>query len=241
MDNLQQHFSKYFYPKIANTNELKREAFGIRHQVYCEELGFEPLKADGQEKDDFDDRSIHLLLQHIGSQKYAGNVRLVCSSSEDELLPIEKYCLDSFYADGIKPSQFPRHKLCEISRLAVPVDFRRRSMDKYEGSEQGGINTEIYSETELRCFPFIAVGLYLEIVAVAKRKGIEHFFVMMEPRLARSTAFVGIKWQQVGDVVEYHGKRAAYYINLDMFYKTISPSFLTMLEYLEKELHSQSV
>ena len=114
-------------------------------------------------------------------------------------------------------------------------------MDKYEGSSQGGINTEVYSETELRCFPFIAVGLYLEIVAVAKRKGIQHFFVMMEPRLARSTAFVGIKWQQVGDVVEYHGKRAPYYINLDMFYQTLSPSFRVMLDHLETELQKQSV
>jgi N-acyl amino acid synthase of PEP-CTERM/exosortase system len=77
-------------------------------------------------------------------------------------------------------------------------------------------------------------------VAVAERKGIQHFFVMMEPRLARSAGFLGIKFEQVGEVVDYHGQRAAYYINLEMFYKNLSLSCEVMLKHLKRELHKQN-
>jgi N-acyl amino acid synthase of PEP-CTERM/exosortase system len=237
---LPRHFSKYFSPEVATAEEIQAEAFRIRHRVYCEELGYEKTKSSGLETDDYDARSLHLLIRNNSSKKYAGTVRLVCSSNGNELLPIEKYCLHSFYPHSVKPEHFPRDQICEISRLAVPLDFRRRSTDKYDGASEGAFNTVNYSEREIRCFPFITVGLYLEIVAVAERKGIQHFFVMMEPKLARSAAFVGIKFEQVGDIIEYHGKRAAYYINLEMFYKNVSPTCAVMLNNLKKELYKQN-
>ena len=43
---------------------------------------------------------------------------------------------------------------------------------------------------------------------IAIESGINHAFVMMEPRLARSMQFVGIKFEQIGPAIEYHGKRA---------------------------------
>ena len=240
LKKLTRHFSKYFSPEVAMAEETQAEAFRIRHRVYCEELGYEEPRSSGLERDDYDTRSLHLLIRNISSEKYAGTVRLICSSNSNELLPIEKYCLHSFYPHGVKPEHFPRDQICEISRLAVPLDFRKRSTDQHEGAAQGAINRGIYSETEMRCFPFITVGLYLEIVAVAERKGIQHFFVMMEPKLARSAAFLGIKFQQVGEITDYHGKRAAYYINLDMFYKNLSTNCEIMLKHLKRVLHMQN-
>jgi N-acyl amino acid synthase of PEP-CTERM/exosortase system len=66
-----------------------------------------------------------------------------------------------------------------------------------------------------------------------------HAFVMMEPRLARSLSFVGIHFKQLGEPVEYHGKRAAYYINSDMFRKNISSGYIKLMKSIEKELFAE--
>lgn len=238
-DAIPRHFSQFFIPRFANTLAYREEAYRVRHKVYCEELGFEEIRENGLETDEFDANSLHLLIQNIATKDYAGTVRLVCSSNSSELLPIEKFCEHSLHPDSTHPGQFPREKICEISRLAVSADFRKRASDKFAGAAEGGINTSTYSEKEIRCFPFIAVGLYLGVAALSKQKGIEHFFVMMEPKLARSMAFIGIKFEKIGDTIEYHGKRAPYYINHKILTDSMSPSLGIMLQNLSKELSQQ--
>lgn len=223
------HFSTYLTPTIASSEELKNEVYRIRHNVYCEELAFEPVREDGLELDEFDAFSMHCLIQHVSSQNYAGTVRIVRPTEEHQKLPIEKYCLNSITHEELNPANFAREDICEVSRLAVPKAFRRRQMDDHDGAAVGIINQQSYSETELRCFPFIAVGLYFAAAGMALEQGIKHAYVMMEPRLARSMGFVGIKFQQIGPVVDYHGKRAPYYINQKLLNTSLSPSFAKML------------
>ena len=38
--NLSQGFTRYFDIAPAVSDELQDQAYGIRHRVYCEELGF---------------------------------------------------------------------------------------------------------------------------------------------------------------------------------------------------------
>lgn len=223
------HFSTYLIPTIANDEELKKEVFKIRHNVYCEELAFEPVKSNGLELDEFDNFSLHCLIQHVASKSFAGTVRIVRPTEDHQKLPIEKYCLNSITDDELNPANFAREDVCEVSRLAVPRAFRRRQIDNHDGAAVGIINQQSYSETELRCFPFIAVGLYFAAAGMALEQGIKHAYVMMEPRLARSMGFVGIKFQQIGPVVDYHGKRAPYYINQKLLNTSLSPSFAKML------------
>jgi N-acyl amino acid synthase of PEP-CTERM/exosortase system len=66
-----------------------------------------------------------------------------------------------------------------------------------------------------------------------------HGYVMMEPRLARSLSFIGINFKQLGSPIEYHGKRAAYYINSDMFRTSISSGFTRLLQSIERDLFEQ--
>nr|WP_268820250.1 PEP-CTERM/exosortase system-associated acyltransferase [Paraglaciecola sp. G1-23] len=233
------HFSEYLGPVIAFSDLQKSESYKIRHNVYCQELKFEELKPNGLEIDSFDSHSTHCLIKHIPSGDYAGTVRIVKSTNENQLLPIEKYCISSIDENKVHPSDFPRHEICEISRLAVPAQFRKRQTDKFTGSATGVINENIYSERELRCFPFIAVGLYLTAASVCLRLGIKHCFVMMEPRLARSLRFVGIPFDQVGPVVEYHGKRAPFYISRHQLMNSMSPGFKSMLTNIDKKVEEQ--
>ena len=233
------HFATYLSPLVALDQELQEEVYKIRHKVYCEELQFEPPKENGMEIDDFDAFSMHCLIQHVSSKHFAGTVRIVRPTEPQQQLPIEKYCLDSITDDVLNPANYDRKDICEVSRLAVPKEFRRRQMDDFDGAAVGVINQQTYSETELRCFPFIAVGLYFAAAALALEQGIKHAYVMMEPRLARSMSFVGIKFQQIGPVVDYHGRRAPYYINQSLLEKSLTPSFAGMLRDVRNGLSSR--
>lgn len=238
---ISKHFSRYFLIIDAQKPELKKVVYGIRHQVYCIEEQFEPANDNQQERDEFDAYSLHCVLQHLGSQSFAGTVRVVWPKQDNEVIPIERYCSDSITELEYHPSNFPKGSVCEISRLAVPFDFRRRQADKFDGSGTGVINESDYSEDELRCFPFIAIGLYLAAAGQVYNHRIPHTYVMMEPRLAKSMAFIGIKFKQIGPPVYYHGVRAPYYISHDVFFEHLSPSFNVMFDLIRNQLKVQSL
>lgn len=237
--NIAEHFTQFLEPQIAVNSLLKEEAFKIRHNVYCEELGFEKVKEGGLEKDEFDEQSIFSLIKHKPSSIYTSCVRMVRVEKEGQLLPIEKFCLDSITDEKLHPSRFNRKEICEISRLAVTADFRRRKTDQFKGSGTGVIQESSYSEVELRCFPFIAIGLYMSSAIMAAGTGIRHVYVMMEPRLARSMKFVGIKFQQLGEPIDYHGLRAPYYITPAEFYSNLSPGFKNLYKAIEHDICEQ--
>lgn len=255
--SIAKHFSKYLQPVMAHDEVTKKAAFNIRHQVYCEELGLEPVNLEKQEKDEFDDYSIHSLIKHLPPKtksikrfiptsrssrvlytpRYAGTVRVVRPEHHGEIIPLQKYCLDTISPNKINPQDFPPHEVCEISRLAVPVEFRRRQNDKFEGAATGLINQQTYSEAELRCFPFIAIGLYLTGGSIILENKVPHAFAMMEPRLARGMRFVGIQFEKIGPTVDYHGKRAPYYIEAATFIDNLNPGFKMLLKNIRNALN----
>ncbi|PCJ30537.1 MAG: GNAT family N-acetyltransferase [Gammaproteobacteria bacterium] len=237
--NIARHFTQFLQTELANTDELRSEVYKLRHNVYCEELAFEEIKAAGEEKDEFDPRSLFILIKHKSSNNYSSCVRIVKSENTKELLPIEEFCMDAITDEEFHPRNFARHEIAEISRLAVKADFRRRKTDKFKGSAIGAISETTYSELELRCFPFIAIGLYMAAASLAIESGIKHVYVMMEPRLARSMKFVGIKFHQLGKPVEYHGTRAPYYINAQIFMDNLSPNFKSLYRSIEQDLIAQ--
>ncbi len=237
--NIAEHFTQFLEPQVAVNDALKAEAFKIRHNVYCEELAFEEVKEGGEERDEFDEQSIFSLIKHKPSNNYTSCVRVVRIEEEGQLLPIEKFCLDSITDETLHPSRFNRKEICEISRLAVKSDFRRRKTDQFKGSGTGVIQESNYSEVELRCFPFIAIGLYMAAANMAIETGVRHAYVMMEPRLARSMKFVGIKFQQLGEPIDYHGLRAPYYINPEIFLSNLSPGFKNLYKAIEHDISQQ--
>ena len=58
----------------------------------------------------------------------------------------------------------------------------------------------------------------------------------MEPKLARSLRMLGIEFNQLGQVIEYHGKRAAYRLSPEEFFHQISPSLHRFYRKIMKEL-----
>lgn len=229
------HYARYFQPLVAANAEDIRSVYRIRHDVYCTELGFEPTNPQQLERDEFDDYSDYCLVRHKSSNTYASTVRVVAPSGQ-QLLPLEKYCEGAINDVALHPQNFAREDICEISRLALRASFRRRKADQFQQSAIGGINVAELYEEELRCFPFITASMYLAATVVAERNNIKHAYVMMEPRLARSTALLGIKFQQIGPVVEYHGQRAPYYITAERIRSNLPITLRPLMEMIEREV-----
>lgn len=231
-------FHEYFLPMLANTTEQREQAFRIRYEVYCREFGFERPEQhpDGMETDDYDAQSVHCLLVHQPSQRAAGCVRLVLPDANDPQapLPFEKHCMNSLDQAVAGPLLANRSAIGEISRLAVISEFRRRRNET--SSPEGDPEAAGYSLIEQRHFPFIAVGLYLCAASTGMLTGLEGVFAMMEPRLARHLSRYGIRFTQVGQVIDYHGPRAPFYITRDDLLHGLKPEISALLDAITSDL-----
>lgn len=237
-------FCKYFRVVVADSPALRDEVFRIRYKVYCKELRTEPEEnfPDGREFDSFDESAVHCLLQHRISGEYAGCVRLVFNDPADpaSLLPFELFCRESLHPSVIQTVLPHRGSFGEISRLAVPVDFRRRK------GEQG--MAVPFQPDEMQPpgagqrrhnFPHISAGLFLAAAAMGLIRDMNGVFAMMEPRLSRYLRQLGIEFEQVGEEVHYHGRRAAFYITKEGL--KLNNDVAELLEFIVSEIRTRLV
>ncbi len=201
-------FSKYFTAVPATTEALRDECFRIRHEVYCKELQYEPLRPDGRETDAYDAHSVYCLLRANESGRFIGCIRLILPNPQDPatLFPFEKTCAATIERDLVDPLKMDRTKVAEVSRLAVVSAYRRRKSDQ---DTAGTISQEDFGSPERPRFPYVPVGLYLGMIAQAQRFGIDTLFVLTEPRLARHLSLLGVHIKRIGGPVEHRGRARA--------------------------------
>jgi len=240
---LAENFNQYFEVKFASTQALRCESFKIRHEVYCEELGWEPQRDNRMEMDECDDYSFALLLVHKRTGQYAGTARLVIPPpSEPTLkLPFEKHVLDRIETNLVDFDALPRGSFSEISRLAVPEAFRRRLGEKNVPFVVNDLNpvSDVFSEEERRNFPNIAIGLYLGIIAFADLCNHDSMYVVVEPRLKKRLERLGFLFEQLGEELDYHGTRALYYLPRAKFIAHLNPEIFELYKLLRKQLETQ--
>jgi N-acyl amino acid synthase of PEP-CTERM/exosortase system len=205
--SLGEGFRRYFEVAAAFDEAGRNDVFGIRHEVYCEELGFEPVRADRRETDDYDRHSLHCLLRSVDdAHTLVGCNRLVLARPEDpdHPLPFERFCAATLDRSIIDPAKEARNAIAEVSRLAVRGRYRRR---KGETRVPVVLNDEDFGTPNQPRFPYIPIGLYLAVVAMARHEGIETLFVLTEPRLAEHFAKLGVKITRIGGPIEHRGTR----------------------------------
>ena len=236
-------FGKYFRVVVADSPALRDEVYRIRYKVYCKEMRTEREEQfpDGREYDIYDDSAAHCLLQHRPSGLYAGCVRLVYSDPvTSPTLPFEVHCHDSLYPSMVEAVLSHRGEFGEISRLAVPAEFRRRKGEQgtpipIQLDEQPtGSSRERRNQS-----PQITMGLFLAAAAMGLIKGMSGVFAMMEPRLSRYLRQVGLEFEQAGEEVDYHGKRAAFYITKEGL--KLNGDMAALLDYITNEIKAQQV
>lgn len=190
----------------AVTEELKLEAFKVRHKVYCAELGYEKNNFHGVETDNFDSHSTQMVVYSRAVKAYVGCLRLVHGRHNDVLhnLPMELHCagkLDQKIIDMVKQSG---HRYAEVSRLAIDKNFRhigRKDVTKALGKEKKS--------------SFVLISLYLGLQALARQQNVRYLLAIVEPRLLKNLHRHEIPAFQIGEAIEHRGLRVPILIDTE--------------------------
>ncbi|ARU56954.1 PEP-CTERM/exosortase system-associated acyltransferase [Oleiphilus messinensis] len=211
MGLLADRFTKYFSLQFAHTESLKERAFEIRHQVYCEELGWEPTNPTGKEMDPYDGHSLHCLLRHNPSDRFIGCIRLVNSISVlgSHSVPSEFHLMDQEDPE-YGGFNYPKGLYGEVSRLAIIADFRRRQGERGSPFPQAEFEEYKPCEEERRSCSYMAFGLYLSGIVLSSFLKHQYFVATMEPKLHVHLRRAGLRFRQVSPLFDFNGQRAVY-------------------------------
>lgn len=239
MDNessstLVENFERYFTVDFAHSEALKKQVYGVRYRVYCEEFEYEAvdLFPEKLEIDEYDPYSLHCLVTHRSSGMPAGCVRMV--PADVEPLPLERYCRSSLDQEYIDQLKLDRSTVCEISRLAVDTAFRRRPGEAL--TRYGEIEGLCFSAQEQRTFSLIAVACFLAATALTEIGSRTNVFAMMEPFLPRMMHRSGIDFHRVGMDIDYHGIRAPYFITTQSALENMRKEFLDLYFWIKQSI-----
>ena len=201
-------FKKYFEIVIADTPELRREAFKLRYGVVCYELpDCEPSNfPDGLETDEYDSRAIHALLYHRPTGALAGTVRLILPDTRNihNPFPIERYAGEAIDSHLVDFSKLPRTTTAEISRMILARQFRSRGQERFNVH---GVDDTTISLDGRRQFPHPVLGLVVALIYISAQHNITHWYAIMEPVLNRLLRQFGLALTPIGSLVNYHGRR----------------------------------
>jgi N-acyl amino acid synthase of PEP-CTERM/exosortase system len=226
MNDVVAAFNEYFEILNADSPELLCEVFHLRYQVLCIEQrapGFEASNyPEKMESDSYDRHSSHILLRHRPSEKFVGTARLILHDLLEpcKLFPTERHMrLDPALIDITK---LPRQSMGEISRLVVVRRFSRRR-DELLHALENGAQVEKWVPTMQRRFPHPMLALAVGIIRMSVENNVNHWLSVMEPALNRLLGLYGLQLDPVGPIIDHHGLRRPYYVDLvqmlDRMYK----------------------
>lgn len=176
----------------AATRAAQRDAQRLRHRVFCLERGILPGPAEeGFERDEFDDRSHHVVLRRRGDGEAIGTVRVVTGVPERPAgcLPMQRYCNPTLFRG------LPIGTLGEISRFAISKQARRE-----------GTNSDC----------LLRLGLMQGVLTVSRELGLSHWCALMERSLVRLLKATGVHFAPLGPMVEAYGLRQPSIAAIDM-------------------------
>jgi N-acyl amino acid synthase of PEP-CTERM/exosortase system len=231
--DLGEGFRQLFELTPALDDASRDLVFRIRHEVYCRDLGWEPEREDGRESDEFDRHSFHCLLRRRGTGELVGCTRLIVARPEnpDYPLPFEQSSKEVLDRSIVDPARLPRNTVGEVSRLAVLGAFRQR---KGEASTPVSVTEDDFGTRGPHArFPFIPVSLYLGAAAMARRAGIEHVFVLTEPRLASHFMRIGFDIRAIGGPIEHRGTRVPSLLSSSKVVAGLRPIIRPLYETIE--------
>lgn len=235
---LTEHFDHYFELLPVRDAETRHEVFRLRYAVYCQELGYEDPAAfpDGMERDEFDaGSSAYALLRHRDSRALVGCVRLILDvqGDADFRFPFERVCAGKLDTVALGLTTAGRARSGEISRLAIHEAFRRRAGEWH--TAEGG-QPPVDGAPQERRKPLLPMSLFLAATALAMNRGLDQVFVMMEPRLARLLGRSGVRFTQVGDIVDHHGQRGPFRITRPELESSLPPDAAALVQAMQTRL-----
>jgi N-acyl amino acid synthase of PEP-CTERM/exosortase system len=210
--------AEVFFKQVETEAEL-REVYRLRYQVYCLERGFEALEdhPEGIEKDKYDPYSVHFIALDA-DKKVIGTARLVKHNAIG--FPAVENCKFRINLDNI-----PADNIAEISRFAISKVLRRRVTDGVTGLPDPVADAEAARRLNIedrRLCPQVALGLLKALYRESKWLGIENWICAIEKATHILLRHHSVPFVQVGDEVEYHGRRAPYMVRLSVIERTMA-------------------
>ncbi len=212
--------TEFTFREADHSQALMEAIYRLRYQVYCVECGF-IRKEDypkQSEEDIYDPYSVHFVIEDTVG--VVGTTRLILDNPHG--LPFIEHCGSGL---SIDVGSLDREKICEVSRLAISKSYRRRENDGlyygYEGYDPSNKVSGI--EQAKRIKPMI-FGMYREIYQECKRRGITHFFALMEKSLWLLLRMHHFVFQPIGNEVDFYGKVRPY---------------MCVIKDLEREVHDK--
>jgi len=205
-------FDNNFEVYLADTEESKNIHYGIRYQVYCEEMGFEDEKKFPQqmEYDDDDAKSIHFIVKNKITGQWVGAMRLIYK--HDNLLPIEKACtIDEKHRNQ---NDF---ETVEVSRLCL-VKGARRGVNPPVGDVEKLSSLQLTSQiknipTQHKLNRLIIWGMIHVASEYCYNMDIKYCHLMTTSVLARVLARGGMDLISIGKSCQHRGERFPYKID----------------------------
>ena len=117
---------------LAKTPSEKNRALQLRHDVFMKEFNYKMKedKTNEIETDEYDEYSLHCLIEHKRSGLLAGCMRLIMPvtdpKSKFNKLPVEIQGAKSLNHQIIHPSIMSKLEICEVSRLAISKETKKR-------------------------------------------------------------------------------------------------------------------
>lgn len=242
--DIYEEFIKEFSMKIALKESDLKKSYSLRHRVFRDEFNYSlgTNMAVPFEFDEHDPHSITCIITHKKTKLTAGCVRLVKTSEKEnspcQLLPIEKNCSTGLTNPSHHPKNHNRKEICEISRLAVPKEFRKiKSLDDLNPIMDKKI-LDIH-QTQSHLMPIIGISLFLAATAIVGISDRRHVFAMMEKRFARLLGISGIIFHPAGSAINYHGLRSPFYIDQLEAEKSMKPKLQKLYTSIKTDLTHQ--
>lgn len=223
MDDLYEAFHQYFEIVIADTPSLLEIVFRMRYQKLCIDMnvpGYEAsLYPDGQEKDNYDEHSSHVLIRHRRMNEFIGTARLIMFDKKNpkKLFPAEQYT--QIDPDLFKANNFSRQHTGEISRFLIVKKFERRKAERRNFKTRESIAGA--AKTDRRSINNLTLVLMAGIVRVSAKYNISSWFTIMEPALNRLFGYYGLDLNPIGPAVQHYGLRRPYFGELKIILERV--------------------
>ena len=214
-------FDSDFEVVLADTEYSRRIHYQLRYQVYCLEEGFEDRSQfrDEEERDHWDEQSVHFLVRARQSREWVAAMRMVIS--EHGALPIEKLC----EIDPIVTPSAAGEPIAEISRICIIDGYRRTKsrLDKVidntaegrdcrpklaaTGIQAGQPGTRIHKSLILK-------GLLRAAAIYSRDNDIPYWYFLTTPALARIISRLNVQLIKIGSACHHRGVRYPFLANI---------------------------
>ncbi len=213
MNDLYKAFHEYFEIVIADTPGLLEVVFRMRYQKLCIDMnvpGYEAsLYPDGQEKDNYDDHSSHVLIRYRQTGEFIGTTRLIMFDKKNpkKLFPVEQYTKINF--DLFNADNFSRQHTGEISRFLIIKRFERRKAERRNfKTRKPAADT---AKTDRRTIKNLTLVLAAGIVRLSAKYNIYSWLTIMDPALNRLLSYYSLGLNPIGPAIQHYGLRRPYY------------------------------